>query len=193
MVRLSRAEHDMELLKKLLTGPYGKLAMAFRYMSQVSSEKFPVEFRPTLMLAGNEELDHVTLLSEMINRLQLEAGQAATPKEALQSGCLPSLRLTANVLREFQRNLDAEIACRQATLAALAEARTDSVQALLHYLSSRDAFHQNLWLDSLAELRRREPALDALRGAGAGPRELLQRFRASLARPLRALLSESVG
>lgn len=157
-------EECARLLKALLTGPQGKLSMAMQYMSQVSNPDLPQTFRDTLLVAGNEELDHVGLLANMITRLR--KGTPAKPfnvprfpeVHGVPGAYMRSEAASGNLLADFRRNLAAETQSRENVLKLLPQVKDEAAQELLHYIASRDACHQNIWLDAIAELQKLQKA-----------------------------------
>jgi Mn-containing catalase len=151
-------------LKALLTGPQGKLSMAMQYMSQVSNPDLPETFRETLLLAGNEELDHVGLLANMISRLRKGSPGKAVNLPVLSETAgvtgafMRSESASGNLLADFRRNLEAETQSREHVLKLLPEVKDEAAQELLHYIASRDACHQNIWFDAIAELQKLQKA-----------------------------------
>jgi Mn-containing catalase len=191
-------EESARLLKTLLTGPQGKLSMAMQYMAQVDNPNLPEEFRQTLLVAGNEELDHVGLLANMISRLRRggPAGKAVAhpcmssrPEGATPAGAFMRAEETSgNLLDDFRRNLEAETQSRSNVLKLLPKVTNEAAQNLLHYIASRDAFHQNIWFDAIAHLQsaQRMKAPAAVQGRVA-PWESLLRALSSWPNPLRYL------
>jgi Mn-containing catalase len=169
-------------LQEVLGGKWGEMTVAMQYLYQGWNTRLPGKYKDMLMAIGTEELGHVEMIVQMIDRLltaapmdpdeadktkemaatfggsnpqhQIENGGGAYPRD---SNGVPwsgaFVTSSGNLMADFHLNVTAEMQGRLQVARLFHMTDDPGVKDLIRFLATRDHMHQMQWLSAIEELK----------------------------------------
>ncbi len=169
-------------LQEVLGGKWGEMTVAMQYLYQGWNTRLPGKYRDMLMAIGTEELGHVEMIVNMIDRLQDKAPPLATddatgstqaveaagsnPQHTIVNGAgayphdsngVPwsgaFVTSSGNLMADFHLNATAEMQGRLQVARLFHMTDDQGVKQMIRFLLTRDHMHQMQWLSAIEELK----------------------------------------
>ncbi|MVA75032.1 manganese catalase family protein [Auraticoccus sp. F435] len=168
-------------LQEVLGGKWGEMTVAMQYLYQGWNTRLPGKYRDMLMAIGTEELSHVEMITNMIDRLLDKAPPMAADDSARNTttaeyahhnpqhtivnggGAYPAdsngvpwsgafITASGNLMADFHLNATAEMQGRLQVARLFHMTDDPGVKQMIRFLITRDHMHQMQWLAAIQEL-----------------------------------------